>query len=198
MSADLDQSKTGAFGFPDNFDFDFQGPLGLGDLDTINFGNYRDPSANFLMGDTTFDNNLFFDDAYSNLFAVPETVGKPDGAPKKSLIAQIDAAKEADEVDPTNKELNCDSIWCDSTTACPSSAHADCFDREKLNTCDKAKNADFDLDGLCKDLQKKAKCSGNGDNTTVVDQKVFKEVLKKYLGDDHFSKECEEDMDKAG
>jgi len=160
--------------------------LGLGDLDGINFGNYRDPSANFLMGDTTFDNNLFFDDAYSNLFAVPETIGKApetvgklDGAPKKSLIAEIDAAKEADELDPNSKELNCDSIW------------------EKLNTCDKAKNADFDLDGLCKDLQKKAKCSGNGDNTTVVDQKVFKEVMKKYLGDD-FSKKCEEDMDKTG
>jgi len=186
-TSDLDQSKTGAFGFPDNFDFDFQGPLGgLGDLDTINFGNYRDPSANFMMGDTTFDSNLFFDDDYSNLFAVPENIGKApetagklEGAPKKSLIAEIDAAKEADEADPNNTELNCDSIWA------------------KLSTCEKAKNADFDLDGLCKDLQKKAKCSGRGDNTTVVDQKVFKEVMKKYLGDD-FSKKCEENMDKAG
>jgi AP-1-like transcription factor len=35
------------------------------------------------------------------------------------------------------------------------------------------------LDGLCSDLQKKAKCSGSG---AVVDEKDFQVVMKKYLG----------------
>lgn len=40
-------------------------------------------------------------------------------------------------------------------------------------------SGDFDLDGLCSDLQKKAKCSGSG---AVVDESTFKNVMQKYLG----------------
>jgi AP-1-like factor len=41
-------------------------------------------------------------------------------------------------------------------------------------------SGDLDLDGLCSDLQKKAKCGGSG---AVVDEKDFKAVMTKYLGD---------------
>lgn len=51
--------------------------------------------------------------------------------------------------------------------------------REKLQSCPKVQNGDFDLDGLCSDLQKKAKCSGSG---AVVDESTFKKVMQKYLG----------------
>lgn len=57
---------------------------------------------------------------------------------------------------------------------------ADTIYREKLQTCPRVQNGDFDLDGLCSDLQKKAKCSGTG---AVVDEQDFKAVMKKYLGD---------------
>jgi hypothetical protein len=51
--------------------------------------------------------------------------------------------------------------------------------REKLQGCPKVQSGDFDLDGLCSDLQKKARCSGHG---AVVDEKDFKNVMTKWLG----------------
>ncbi len=55
------------------------------------------------------------------------------------------------------------------------------YHRERLQNCPKVQNGDFDLDGLCSDLQKKAKCSGSG---PVVDEKDFKFVMAKYLDKD--------------
>ncbi|KAK1832401.1 transcription factor PAP1-domain-containing protein [Podospora conica] len=167
-------SGIGDLPWPENFEF-----KGLEDVDLSNFANfssYRDPSTNFLAGGVE---NFFFDDAYNLDLSIPANSPPTDGAAhRKNLIAEIDAAKEADEVDGTGKEINCASIW------------------KKLVNCEKTKNADFDLDGLCKDLSSKAKCSGNGEGTTVVDQKAFKEVMKKYLGDE-CGEECAEDMAKS-
>ncbi len=50
--------------------------------------------------------------------------------------------------------------------------------REKIQDGPKVRNGDFDLDGLCAGLQKKAKCSGSG---AVVDEKDFHKVMQKYL-----------------
>lgn len=52
-------------------------------------------------------------------------------------------------------------------------------DREKLQNCHKAQSGEFDLDGLCSELTKKAKCSGNG---PVVGETDFDTILKKYMG----------------
>lgn len=53
--------------------------------------------------------------------------------------------------------------------------------REKLQACPRVQSGDLDLDGLCSDLQKKAKCGGSG---AVVDEHDFKAVMTKYLGAD--------------
>lgn len=53
--------------------------------------------------------------------------------------------------------------------------------REKLQACPRVQSGDLDLDGLCSDLQKKAKCGGSG---AVVDEQDFKAVMTKYLGAD--------------
>jgi AP-1-like factor len=45
----------------------------------------------------------------------------------------------------------------------------------------KAQNGEFDLDGLCSELTKKAKCSGSG---PVVGEADFDTILKKYMGKD--------------
>ena len=63
--------------------------------------------------------------------------------------------------------------------------------REKLQNCPKVQNGDFDLDGLCADLQKKAKCSGHG---AVVDEKDFKVVMTKYLGKDKDDVACAQSL----
>ena len=139
------------------------------------FGDYRDPQENIL---SIGIDDSFFNDAFDVDFTTPYNV--PVVNPKKDVIAEIDAAKNADELDANGQLLTCNKIWC---VAAPSDnfkgAVANKSSRERLQACPKVQNGDFDLDGLCSDLQKKAKCSGSG---AVVDEKDFRNVMSKYLG----------------
>ncbi|POS72962.1 hypothetical protein DHEL01_v208641 [Diaporthe helianthi] len=125
------------------------------------FGGYREPQDNIL--GNTFD-DTFFNDAFDVDFTTPYFAPSP-AQKKDDLMSRIDAAKndDATEVVQTadGQLLTCNKIW------------------EKLQSCPKVQNGDFDLDGLCSDLQKKAKCSGSG---AVVDESTFKKVMQKYLG----------------
>jgi AP-1-like factor len=47
-----------------------------------------------------------------------------------------------------------------------------------LQACPKVKEGEFDLDLLCKDLQKKAKCSETG---AVVNESDFNKIMKSYV-----------------
>ncbi|KAK4453887.1 PAP1-domain-containing protein [Podospora aff. communis PSN243] len=145
---------------PQEFQFDPQ----------LNFTEYRDSQENIL---TNGLDDSFFNDAFDVDFTTPYNL--PITTPKKGLIAQIDAAKEADDtVTSPGQLLTCNKIW------------------ETLQNCPRVQNGDFDLDGLCSDLQKKAKCSGSG---AVVDEQDFQNVMKKYLGsktDDDEIKKCSE------
>jgi len=153
QSQDLGHFATGIEDFtqwlPQN-DFQFDPQL---------FGGYRDPQENVLS--QGFDDS-FFNDALDIDFLTPYNLPAPSpAAPKKDLIAQIDAAKDDDE--PATKAsqlLKCNEVW------------------EKIQDCPNAKGGDFDLDGLCADLQKKAKCDGTG---PVVSQEDFQDALKKFL-----------------
>lgn len=105
--------------------------------------------------------------------------------PKRDLIAEIDAQKESEDYpSPEVKEkyLTCNKIWLACLGQILVHVHVAnaCF-REKLQACPKVQSGEFDLDGLCSELQKKAKCSGNG---AVVDEAEFKMVVSKYLGKD--------------
>ncbi|AEO64103.1 uncharacterized protein THITE_2109887 [Thermothielavioides terrestris NRRL 8126] len=122
------------------------------------FGGYRDPQESlFSQG---FDDS-FFNDALDVDFITPYNLPiTTSAAPKKDLIAQIDAAKNEDEAGTTGQLLDCNKVW------------------EKISNCPRAKSGDFDLEGLCADLQKKAKCDGHG---PVVSEEDFHHALKKYL-----------------
>jgi AP-1-like transcription factor len=50
-----------------------------------------------------------------------------------------------------------------------------------LQACPKVKEGEFDLDLLCKDLQKKAKCSETG---AVVNESDFNHIMNQYVGSD--------------
>lgn len=129
------------------------------------FGGYRDPQENVLSHG--FDEG-FFNDAVDMDFLTPYNLPIPSPVPpKKDLISQIDAAKDADE-STADMVLKCNEVW------------------EKIQNCPKAKGGDFDLDGLCADLQKKAKCDGTG---PVVSEKDFQYAIKKYL--------CKEEQEAA-
>ncbi|KAI1039484.1 hypothetical protein LB505_002710 [Fusarium chuoi] len=88
-----------------------------------------------------------------------------NGQAKKpsNLIDQIDAQKESDDEPLKKQNMNCNQLW------------------EKLQACPKAQNGEFDLDGLCSELTKKAKCSGTG---PVVAETDFDTILQKYMGKD--------------
>ncbi|KAH9907363.1 PAP1-domain-containing protein [Xylariomycetidae sp. FL2044] len=133
-----------------------------GQFDPQLFGDYREPQDNIL-ANTTFDDS-FFNDAFDVDFTMPYNMAPSPNPPKKDLIAEIDARKETEDTitaSPNGKLMTCNNIW------------------EKLQTCPKVQAGDLDLDGLCSDLQKKAKCGGTG---AVVDEQDFKAVMTKYLG----------------
>jgi AP-1-like factor len=171
-------------------DFSQFGNVNLGDFNWLPqsdfqfdpqlFGDYREPQENILPKGTLDDG--FFNDAFDIDFTTPYNMPITSAPAKKmNLIAQIDAAKNEDDMEGGNQMLTCNKIWYVAapliTLASPSSAYKP--NRENLQKCPKVQNGDFDLDGLCSELQKKAKCSGSG---PVVDQEEFKTVMKKYLG----------------
>ncbi|KAI1090455.1 PAP1-domain-containing protein [Rostrohypoxylon terebratum] len=149
-----------------NVDFssiDWMSQQNGGQFDPQLFGDYREPQDNILSS-ATFDDS-FFNDAFDVDFTTPYNVAPSPNAPKKNLIAEIDARKESEDtiITSNGKLLTCNNIW------------------EKLQACPRVQSGDLDLDGLCSDLQKKAKCGGSG---AVVDEQDFKAVMTKYLGAD--------------
>lgn len=145
------------------------------------FGGYREPQQNIL------NNGLddgFFNDAFDIDFTTPYFAPSP-AAPKKDLMTRIDEAKNEDQTELVATDdgqfLTCNKIWYVFLTTKVQlgfESTANKYYREKLQNCPKVQNGDFDLDGLCSDLQKKARCSGSG---AVVDEKTFQVVMKKYL-----------------
>jgi AP-1-like factor len=73
------------------------------------FGGYRDPQENVLA--QGFDDS-FFNDALDMDFVTPYNLPMTSPpAPKKDLIAQIDAAKDEDEVTPGPQLLKYNQVW---------------------------------------------------------------------------------------
>ncbi|ETS78201.1 hypothetical protein PFICI_10263 [Pestalotiopsis fici W106-1] len=143
--------------------FDWLAQQNGGQFDPQLFGGYREPQDNIL-ATATFD-DTFFNEAFDADFTTPFNVApSPKVAPKKNICTEIDERKEEEDTIITSvngKLLTCNNIW------------------ERLQNCPKVQAGDIDLDGLCSDLQKKAKCGGTG---AVVDEKDFRAVMSKHLG----------------
>ncbi|KAH8157489.1 hypothetical protein CIB48_g10755 [Xylaria polymorpha] len=166
----LTSDSTSAFanlnglGALDFTQFDWLSQQNGGQFNPQLFNEYREPQSNIL-ANATFDDS-FFNDAFDVDFLSPfnaPAVPSPN-PPKKDICAEIDARKESEDTIVTSangKLLTCNNIW------------------EQLQGCPKVQSGDLDLDGLCSDLQKKAKCGGSG---AVVDENDFKAVMTKYLG----------------
>lgn len=131
-----------------------------GQFDPQLFGDYREPQEN-VMTNSTFD-DLFNDSLEADFFTPYNIAASPNLTKKTNLIDEIDAKQNAVDDDPSNKSnMSCNQLW------------------ERLQACPKAQNGEFDLDGLCSELTKKAKCSGSG---PVVAERDFDSILKKYMG----------------
>lgn len=165
--------------------FDWLANQNGGHFDPQLFGDYREPQDSVL-SNSNFDD--FFNDALDADFLNPYNVPTPAAAGPRNLIDEIDAKHNL--LDDTQQNLRCTEIWYrpppSSTCAC-STAMLTARRREKLQRCSKAQSGEFDLDGLCSELTKKAKCSGNG---PVVAERDFDTIFKKYMGKDSSSSSC--------
>jgi AP-1-like factor len=146
------------------------------------FGDYREPQENILAGDT-YNTDGFFNDA----FAMPE-FNSPFNAATSPALSRKDKLIEEDEVVPAedpSQLLTCNTIWYVSTAvSCPPLSRLSAnvlVIRDRLQSCPKVKEGEFDLDLLCKDLQKKAKCSETG---AVVNESDFNMIMSSYVGQD--------------
>lgn len=164
--------------------FDWLASQNGGHFDPQLFGDYREPQDNVLSNANLDD---FFNDALDADFLNPYNVPSAVTGPKKNLIAEIDAKQKS--LDDTQQNMKCTEIWygIPLTTLAPSTALLNARRREKLQSCPKAQSGDFDLDGLCSELTKKAKCSGSG---PVVAERDFDTILKKYMGKDVSAADC--------
>lgn len=168
------------FGTFDATNFDWLAQQNGGQFDPQLFGGYREPQDNIL-ANATFD-DTFFNDAFDADFTTPFNVAPSPKPAKKNICAEIDARKEEDDniivANVNGKLLTCNNIWYTAQFETNESMKLT-FPRERLQNCPKVQSGDIDLDGLCSDLQKKAKCGGTG---AVVDEKDFKAVMTKHLG----------------
>lgn len=133
-----------------------------GQFDPQLFGDYREPQDNIL-SNPSFDD--FFNDSVDIDFFTPFNMAPAPSANKKTnILDEIDAQKDSVNAEPAKPmNMHCTEIW------------------DKIQTLPKAQSGDFDLDGLCSELTKKAKCSGHG---PVVEETDFDTILKKYMGKD--------------
>lgn len=173
----------------DNFQFDPQ-----------LFGDYREPQNNVL--NNGFDDWVTYDagdaDFLTSYNLLPTAPGLLPPQPeaeaqpaKKDLITQIDEVNASD--DGPGEQLDCNKIWYDHVEkVLEVVTFTNNFNRDKLRSCPSVQNQEIDMDALCTDLQKKAKCSGYG---AVVDEKEFKSVLKKHLSPEAMAR-CEKDCEE--
>ncbi|APA15629.1 hypothetical protein sscle_15g103990 [Sclerotinia sclerotiorum 1980 UF-70] len=127
------------------------------------YGDYREPQNNILSNDLYGLDDGFFTDAFDiQDFNSPFNVPTPTTT-AKDLVQQIDEKQNEDsEVVPGEDRstmLSCNTIW------------------DRLQNCPKVREGEFDLDSLCKDLQKKAKCSETG---AVVNEADFQKIMNSY------------------
>ncbi|CAH0016435.1 unnamed protein product [Clonostachys rhizophaga] len=166
--------------------FDWLAQQNGGNFDPQLFGDYREPQESIL-SNPSFDE--LFNDSLDADFFTPYNVAPSPALHKKNLIDEIDAQKDDfDDKIAKKADMSCNQLWYDlkPSFGSPPDGNTDKLDREKLQACPKAQNGEFDLDGLCSELTKKAKCSGNG---PVVGEHDFDTLLKKYMGKD-VSSEC--------
>lgn len=179
--------------FGTNSNFDWLAQQHGGSFDPQLFGEYREPQENVL-SNPSFDE--FFNDALDADFFTPYNVAPSPNFSKtttehhkKNLIEEIDAQKNDfdDALAPKKESMNCNKIWYVIQSWSASKHKMLTIDnRERLQECPKAQNGEFDLDGLCSELTKKAKCSGTG---PMVGEQDFDTILKKYMGKD-VSSDC--------
>jgi AP-1-like factor len=132
-----------------------------GQFDPVLFGDWREPQDAILSQDfgTFFDDAFPLPDLGSPSHNFSEATKQP-AAPKKDLIAEIDSKLDEDEEvvpgEDKSQMLTCNKIW------------------DRLQSMEKFRNGEIDVDNLCSELRTKARCSEGG---VVVNQKDVEDIM---------------------
>ncbi|KAH8703094.1 transcription factor PAP1-domain-containing protein [Talaromyces proteolyticus] len=143
--------------------FDWLAQQNGGSFDPVLFNDYREPQDAILSQDFgAFFNDAFplpdLDSPFGNL---NETASpKASNMPKPDLISQIDKKQdEDDEVVPgedKSQMMTCTKIW------------------DRLQSMEKFRNGEIDVDSLCTELRTKARCSEGG---VVVNKRDVDDIM---------------------
>lgn len=173
---------------PSNNQDDHQAPvddtLGLdwfasqngGQFDPVLFGDWREPQDAVLSQDF----GTFFNDA----FPLPD-LGSPSHnfndvatqpQQKKDLISQVEDKADEEVVPGEDKAqmLSCTKIWYVSNPHHPVNHSLTAFTRDRLQSMEKFRNGEIDVDNLCSELRTKARCSEGG---VVVNQQDVDDIM---------------------
>jgi len=145
-------------------EFDWLAQQNGGQFDPVLFGDYRESQNSILSQDFgSFFNEAFpLPDLDSPFHSFNDSGSSP--TPKKDLIAQVDHRLEAEddeEVVPgedRSEMMDCTKIW------------------DRLQSMEKFRNGEIDVDSLCTELRKKARCSEGG---AVVDKKDVDDIMTR-------------------
>ena len=154
-----------------------------GGFDPVLFGDYRE-SQNSVVSQ---DFGSFFNDAFplpdlgSPLHNFNEVAASPapQAQPKPDLMKQIDAAQQGESVEEVvrdedkGKLMTCNKIWYVYGWSLIVT-DANMVKRDRLQSMEKFRNGEIDVDNLCAELRSKARCSEGG---AVVAEKEVDRIL---------------------
>lgn len=150
-----------------------------GQFDPVLFGDWREPQDAVLSQDF----GSFFNDAFplpdlgSPSHNLTEATTQPQ-PPKKDTGAQLDHKVEEEVVPGEDKAkmLSCTKIWYVHPPSLwpvlQATDHRMC--RDRLQSMEKFRNGEIDVDNLCSELRTKARCSEGG---VVVDQNDVDNIM---------------------
>jgi AP-1-like factor len=150
-----------------------------GGFDPVLFGEYREPQNAVVSQDFgTFFNDAFpLPDLGSPLHNFNDVAPHP--LPKAESLNQADGAQQREEEvvpgEDRGKLMTCNKIWCVIAIRLmlnDTYPHT----RDRLQSMEKFRNGEIDVDNLCAELRSKARCSEGG---AVVDEKEVDRILGK-------------------
>jgi AP-1-like factor len=171
----------------DDYGLDWLSQQNGGQFDPVLFGDWREPQDAVLSQDF----GSFFNDAFplpdlgspshnlTEATTQPTPKPQPQPQPKKDLVSQIDHKLEEEVVpgEDQDKMLSCNKIWYvkplfEHPTANQLLTNSSC--RDRLQSMERFRNGEIDVDNLCSELRTKARCSEGG---VVVNQSDVDDIM---------------------
>jgi AP-1-like transcription factor len=182
MSESNDYRKLSGSAITPSFDpngFNWLAQQNGGGFDPVLFGEYREPQNAVVSQDFgTFFNDAFpLPDLGSPLHNFNDVAPSP--LPRADPINQVETGQqEEEEVVPgedRGKLMTCNKIWFVTATL-PKLNGTYTPTRDRLQSMEKFRNGEIDVDNLCAELRSKARCSEGG---AVVDEREVDRILGK-------------------